>query len=455
LALHLVKPAESSGLPLIVYATGDGGWKRKDLHTYEELKSWGYPIVGFSSPDFLKHLEHGVKTLTPAAFAGDVRTIIDRAEDALGLSKVAPVVLVGVSRGADLAVAAAGQSPLQKELTGVVAVGLTREEEYLQLDDLYGYLPRLGQLRLAVVQSTHDSYVPAAEARRLLGQDTADRQLREVPAKNHTFSDARGAMYDAIRGSLGWVTGRQEHVDFPLRGAHLTLAVYHPPPTLTKPKGTVIMASGDVGWVGLAVSTAEFLSDNGYLVVGLNVREYLSAFTTADGRHLLPANVSADYAELAQFLRERRLAERPVIVSGVSEGAGLAVLAAAAPANHSWITGVITMGLPGTAELAWRWSDFTSWITKRDSGEPSFAATDYLRAVSPVPLYMMQSTRDEYVTEHDYRQMEAAAGNPKKLVLISASNHRFTDKIPELRKAYLDGLAWILQQPQNAASPAQ
>jgi alpha/beta superfamily hydrolase len=101
------------------------------------------------------------------------------------------------------------------------------------------------------------------------------------------------------------------------------------------------------------------------------------------------------------------------------------------------------MGLPPTCELAWRWSDFTSWITKKDSGEPSFAPKDVLHSVAPLPIWMIQSTRDEYVTERDYRELEAAARAPKTLVLIDASNHRFTDKIPELRQQYVAGLAWI------------
>jgi hypothetical protein len=101
------------------------------------------------------------------------------------------------------------------------------------------------------------------------------------------------------------------------------------------------------------------------------------------------------------------------------------------------------MGLPATAELAWRWTDFTAWITKKDSGEPAFAATDFLPAVSPLPLYMIQSTHDEYVTEREYRQIEAAARPPSTLMLIDASNHRFTDRIDELRKRYLAALAWI------------
>ncbi len=36
------------------------------------------------------------------------------------------------------------------------------------------------------------------------------------------------------------------------------------------------MGSGDVGWVGTGVDVAKFLSAQGFVVVGVNVRQYLS-----------------------------------------------------------------------------------------------------------------------------------------------------------------------------------
>jgi type IV secretory pathway VirJ component len=228
-------------------------------------------------------------------------------------------------------------------------------------------------------------------------------------------------------------------VDWPLRGRDLTLTVYDPS---SAPKGTVLMGSGDVGWVGLGVSMAEDLSAQGYRVVGINVRQYLAAFTDRQN-HLGVHDVPQDYRDLSDLLKRSGLLVRPVIVSGVSEGAGLAVLAAADPKNHDWIDGVIAIGLPPTAELAWRWTDAASWITKRDPEEPSFTATDFLAGVSPVPLVMIQSTKDEYVSEQDYRRYESVARPPRKLVLINASNHRFTDRRAEVRAAYFDALAWI------------
>jgi pimeloyl-ACP methyl ester carboxylesterase len=156
--------------------------------------------------------------------------------------------------------------------------------------------------------------------------------------------------------------------------------------------------------------------------------------------------VTADYAAFVQQLRGRQAILDPIIVAGVSEGAALAVLAGAA-ANHTWVRGVMTMGLPPSAELAWRWKDMMSWVTKRDPGEPSFEPKQFIGGVSPVPLWMIQSTTDEYVTETDFRMLERAARAPKRLALVDASNHRFTDRLPLLRQTVLEGLLWM-QNPR-------
>ena len=234
-----------------------------------------------------------------------------------------------------------------------------------------------------------------------------------------------------------------------IRGQTITLTIYgteasgkaQPRPA---PRGTIFMGSGDVGWVGLAVSMAEELSAQGYVVVGINARQYLSKFTSGK-QHLQPTEVPVDFHAIADRLREKGLLTRPIILSGVSEGAALAVLAASDPRNHPWIDGVITMGLPATAELAWRWTDVGSWITKRDADEPSFSVTDFLPGVAPVPIWMIQSRKDEYVPVADQERFRTVAKEPKRQILIDASNHRFTDRRAELSAAYKAGLDWIAQ----------
>ena len=116
------------------------------------------------------------------------------------------------------------------------------------------------------------------------------------------------------------------------------------------------MGSGDVGWVGLGASLADDLSAHGYIVVGVNIRQYLAPSPTARTISRL-TDVPQDFRVLWRAAGVSSLLQRPLIVAGVSEGAAIAVLAAADTTNHAWIDGVLTMGLPAEAELAWRWTD--------------------------------------------------------------------------------------------------
>jgi pimeloyl-ACP methyl ester carboxylesterase len=221
LRLHFENRDTPAGHPLLVYATGDGGMRRKDLDTYRHLAALGDPIVAFDARDYVKHLGHDSSTTTPERLSDDYARIIERARQTLGIDGLRPVVLVGVSRGAGLAVVAAGR--LCHAISGVVAVALTQEEEYVRwyrhlplphethapvMVDVYEYLAQLGDLPLAVIQSTHDQYLPAAKAREQFGPNSARRWLQPIEATNHNFGGARDRMYDAIQAALNWVTNR-------------------------------------------------------------------------------------------------------------------------------------------------------------------------------------------------------------------------------------------------------
>lgn len=204
LRLHFANPHPAAGRPLLVFATGDGGWHRKDLDAWRHLASWGYPIVGFDARDYVTHLGDA-STTTPAHLAADYLQIIDAARQWLNDGRDYPVILVGVSRGAGLSVVAAGQHAIGSQISGVLAVALTREEEYVETADVYDYLRRLHDLPLAVVQSTRDAYLPAAAARELFGPDRAHRRFQAVEARDHSFAGAREDLYRAMAGALEWI----------------------------------------------------------------------------------------------------------------------------------------------------------------------------------------------------------------------------------------------------------
>lgn len=219
LTLHVVPADQARPRALLVYATGDGGWRGKDREVFTQMASWGYAVVGFSAPQYLAHLPGAAGTTTPVGLAADYAAIVDEGRRALHLDQGVPAILVGVSRGADLAVAAAGQPRLQPWLGGVVAMALTREEEYVHRRrrpgvalELYTYLPRLGALPVTVIQSTQDNYLNAHDARALFGPDTSRRAFHAIDATNHSFKGARPALYRTLRDALAWTEARMPPV---------------------------------------------------------------------------------------------------------------------------------------------------------------------------------------------------------------------------------------------------
>jgi hypothetical protein len=223
LKLHFANGESDRKGPLVLYTTGDGGWVRKDLALYRQLVSWGYPIAGFSAPEYLDHLRGAAGTTTPGRLGRDYAQIIAFAETTLHVEPATPVVLIGVSRGAGLEVVAAGQPGVQEKLRGVLAIALTKEEEYVRwfgrrvplirrprqrvMVEVYDYLPLLGSVPVAVVQSTRDQFLPAAAAAQLFGPDTPTRRFRAIEARNHSFAGARKLMYQGCREAFDWILG--------------------------------------------------------------------------------------------------------------------------------------------------------------------------------------------------------------------------------------------------------
>jgi predicted esterase len=143
------------------------------------------------------------------------------AKQAFGLPASTPIIVVGYSRGATLVAFSALHSELRNQVRGAIALALTREADYLQappaerapdvvVDDegriqIYPALKFLGSKPVAVIQSTNDPYVAAAEARQLLGPDTPTLRLYEVESSNHRFGGARDKMIADVDDALQWI----------------------------------------------------------------------------------------------------------------------------------------------------------------------------------------------------------------------------------------------------------
>jgi alpha-beta hydrolase superfamily lysophospholipase len=220
-----------------------------------------------------------------------------------------------------------------------------------------------------------------------------------------------------------------------LRGQEQTLRLFGP---RTGPP--VVVASGDGGWTHLAPEVAAFLETQGFFVVGFDSKRYLSSFTSG-AKTLVPTDVPGDFRALIDYARGGRT--DPVLLVGVSEGAGLSVLAASDSALQPLLRGVLVLGLPDVNELGWRFFDSTIYVTHKAPNEPSFKAADYLPRLGSTPLAAIHATHDEFVPVEDVKRLMALPAGPKKLVILEAADHRFSDQQPELQKAVLAAIDWM------------
>jgi fermentation-respiration switch protein FrsA (DUF1100 family) len=191
---------------------------------------------------------------------------------------------------------------------------------------------------------------------------------------------------------------------------------------------------------------AELLAEKGFFVVGFDTKAYLESFTTGSST-LRPQDEPGDYRELAGYAA-RGSTEKPILI-GVSEGAGLSVLAATDPQTKPRIGGVIGLGLPDINELAWRLKDSIIYVTHAVPNEPTFSVAKNNKKVAPIPLAVIHSTQDEFVPLSEAQQILQKAASPKKLWVVQASDHKFSGNIAEFDDRLLEAIQWVKQnQPR-------
>ena len=225
--LTLARPTADAPPPafLVVFASGDGGLRGVSKSLLVHLSEQNYWVAGFSSPEAFKGIADDSKGQPNYAGARDrLVSIVAQAKQAMGLPEQTPILITGMSRGANVVVAAAGDTVLKPGIAGAVAIALTREFDDLTVPDTvmgrpgvqaddqgrlqtYPSLQRLGSMRLAIIQSTNDSYVRSSESRRLLGPDTPTRRLYEIESKNHSFGGGKPALMQALDEAVAWAGG--------------------------------------------------------------------------------------------------------------------------------------------------------------------------------------------------------------------------------------------------------
>jgi dienelactone hydrolase len=214
-------------------------------------------------------------------------------------------------------------------------------------------------------------------------------------------------------------------------------------PAKNAPQTAIVFAPGDGGWRGFALDIGAAMASWGYDVYGVDTKRYLESFTS--GKNTLnQQQIIGDMAAFGRWAGEGRT--RKLVFVGWSEGAGLGVLALAAPGNRGIYQGLAAIGLPERAEMGWRWADNITYVTKKEPDEPMFATGPLLGSIAPAPFFLLQATGDEYTTPELARRMFAGARDPKRIQIIEARNHHFDGNHDAFFAALREGIAWIADE---------
>jgi len=232
LTLHLASPQTpvSASTPLVLYASGDGGWFGAAAGMFHTIAGSGLPTAGFSTKAFMRIEQRWSRPLNVAHVVEGYQRIIDAARAQLRLSPDAPVVLTGWSRGASLGVLVASSREADPRVIGLVAVGLAADEQldiqggsdddagedtevppvvnadlHARSIAMYPLLSRIAPRRVVVIQASGDGYLPSARARELFGSDSTMRRLVSIDARNHRFSGGESTFAAALVEAVDWV----------------------------------------------------------------------------------------------------------------------------------------------------------------------------------------------------------------------------------------------------------
>ena len=261
------------------------------------------------------------------------------------------------------------------------------------------------------------------------------RVTAQEPATDHYDPDDTKMWPDVVT----------EDRDINVRGQQFRVHFYRP--QVDKPATPAIYACGDGGWRGLAPRTAEQLAHMGFAVAGIDSKVYLREFSSVTAP-LTIKQLARDYADVAAALRSYAKvdAAAPVYVYGWSLGAGFAIAVGSDVQTRSNWAGIISIGLPKQNQLVSGVRGNHTNLKNEDTALFGFRSEDVLPRIAPVPLVMIQSTSDTASPQRVGNALFASAGNPKKYVLIKASNHRFSGAREEFYAALGNAVIWM--EPQ-------
>ena len=218
-SLVRLQPAAGDPRATVIFLPGDGGWRGAAVSIARTMVPWGYDVYGFDTKKYLEGFSENGSKLSRSQIAGDMRLLAAHVRG--GSSR--PVIFVGWSQGAGMAVAAVAGS--QTSIKGVVTLGLP-ESAVLGWDwkatlsiiarrepdqPTFAVKPLLGDIAstpLWMIHGSNDEYT-SLDAERALYQSVGEpKKLDEITGANHKFDGHLDELNRSLKAGLLWIVGK-------------------------------------------------------------------------------------------------------------------------------------------------------------------------------------------------------------------------------------------------------
>jgi pimeloyl-ACP methyl ester carboxylesterase len=217
-----LQPTAGASRVTVVFLPGDGGWRGAAVTMARKILTWGYDVYGFDTKKYLETFSRDGSTLTQNQLAGDLRSLAEQ----LRRGSPRPVIFVGWSQGAGMAVAAASaSSQARSPIHGVVTVGLpesavlgwdwkatlatiARREPDQPTFLVKPLLSNIAPVPVWMIHGSDDEYTSLQAERVLFQAMNEPKRLEEITGANHRFDGHEDQFYRSLKAGLEWIAGQ-------------------------------------------------------------------------------------------------------------------------------------------------------------------------------------------------------------------------------------------------------
>jgi pimeloyl-ACP methyl ester carboxylesterase len=200
----------------------------------------------------------------------------------------------------------------------------------------------------------------------------------------------------------------------------------------------VVVTGGDEGWLHLAPRIAKVLADRGFFVIGFDARRYFAGLTPGAPT---PKGLPKDYRRIASFAGWAT-GRKPVLL-GVSEGAGLSILAAADPPTKAEARGVVAVGVPDLNHVAMQWREAVIRLTHRSLNGSALSLARVVAGLAPLPLAVIHKSTTEVLPAADVEKIIERAPTPTRLWVVPWRSAPYSNDFFEFDRCVLEAIAWV------------